>query len=132
MGERTASLRSSRKNTRNRVRVFENRSPYGPVMAQRSLQKIRAKNRFRNLNLDLKLEPAGPGGKIPALSMSTGLSTGLSTGVSTCLSTCLSTGVRCPVKLGAPVWVLGLAWRAGSGSFFDLTGLNQSRVNLRV
>ena len=69
-------------------------------------RKIRAKNRFRNLNLDFKLEPAGPGGKIPALSMSTGLSTGLSTGVSTCLSTWRVE----PGCLGAPdlVFWLGL------------------------
>ena len=73
-------------------------------------RKIRAKNRFRNLNLDFKLEPAGPGGKIPALTMSTGLSTGLSTGVSTCLSTCLSTWRVEPGCLGAPdlVFWLGL------------------------
>ena len=33
-------LRSSRKNTRNRVRVFENRSPYDQVMVRQSFQKI--------------------------------------------------------------------------------------------
>ena len=43
-------------------------------------RKIKAKNRFENSNSDFKIEPAGPGGKIPALTMSTGLSTGLSTG----------------------------------------------------
>ena len=57
------------------------------------------------------MEQAGSGGKVPALTMSTGLSTGLSTGVSTCLSTCLSTGARRPVNLGAPGWVLG--WLEG-------------------
>ena len=71
-------------------------------------RKFKAKNRFRNLNIDFKLEPAGPGGKIPALSMSTGLSTG----VSTCLSTCLSTRRVEPGCLGAPdlVFWLGLGW----------------------
>ena len=71
-------------------------------------RKFKVKNRFRNSNLDFKIEPAGPGGKIPGLSMSTGLSTGLST----CLSTCLSTQGVDPVSLGAPdlVFWLGLGW----------------------
>ena len=43
-------------------------------------RKFKVKNRFKNSNSDFKVEPAGPGGKIPALTMSTGLSTGLSTG----------------------------------------------------
>ena len=57
-----------------------------------------------------KFEPAGPGGKVPALAMSTGLSTGLSTGESTALSTCLSTRGVEPLGLGAPglVFWLGL------------------------
>ena len=71
-------------------------------------RKFKAKNRFRNSNLDFKIEPAGPGGKIPARSMSTGLSTG----VSTFLSTCLSTRRVEPGGLGAPdlVFWLGLGW----------------------
>ena len=75
-------------------------------------RKIKAKNRFKNSNSDFKIEPAGPGGKIPALTMSTGLSTGLSTGGSTCLSTCLSTRRVEPEGLGAPdlVFWLGLGW----------------------
>ena len=72
-------------------------------------RKFKDKNRFKNSNSEFEIEAAGQAGEIPALAMSTALSTGLSTGVSTALSTCLSTGVRRPVKLGAPVWVLGLA-----------------------
>ena len=86
-------------------------------------RKFETKNRFKIQISDYKMEQAGPGGKIPALPMSTGLSTGLSTGVSTCLSTCLSTGSRRPVNLGAPGCTrLGsrLAWRAGSREFRNL------------
>ena len=86
-------------------------------------RKFKVKNRFRNLNSDFKLEPAGPGGKTPALTMSTGLSTGLSTGVSTCLSTCLTTGVQRPESLGAPSWVLGWLGGLGSRDFLNLTDL---------
>ena len=38
-------------------------------------RKFKDKNRFNNLKPDFKIEQAGPGGKIPALPMSTGLST---------------------------------------------------------
>ena len=75
-------------------------------------EKLKLKTDLEILNSDFKLEPAGPGGKIPALAMSTGLSTGLSTGVSTALSTCLSTRGVEPFGLGAPglVFWLGLGW----------------------
>ena len=86
-------------------------------------RKFKDKNRFNNLKPDFKIEQAGPGGKIPALPMSTGLSTGLSTGGSTCLSTCLSTWARRPENLGAPGWVLGWLGGLGSRDFLNLTDL---------
>ena len=86
-------------------------------------RKIKAKNRFKDLKSDFQMEPAGVGGKLPALTMSTGLSTGLSTGGSTCLSTCLSTGARRPENLGAPGWVLGWLGGLGSRDFLNLTEL---------
>ena len=56
-------LRSSRKNTRNRVRVFENRSPYDPDKAQRSFQKF--KNRFSEVAGKIPPDPGGrPGGRL--------------------------------------------------------------------
>ena len=87
-------------------------------------RKFKVKNRFRNLNSDFKLEPAGPGGKIPALTMSTGLSTGLSTeGVDLPVDLPVDTACRTRV-LGCTR--SGFLARAGLGSrdFLNLTDLN--------
>ena len=78
-------------------------------------RKFKTKNRFRNSNLDFKIEPAGPGGKIPALTMSTGLSTG---GVDLPVDTASRTrGLGCTRS--------GFLARAGLGSrdFLNLTDL---------
>ena len=70
--------------------------------------KSKAKNRFKNLNSDFRIEPAGPGGKIPALTMSTGLSTG---GVDLPVDLPVDTACRAR-RMGAPdlVFWLGLGW----------------------
>ena len=92
-------LRSSRKNTRNRVRVFENRRPYDPVKARRSFQKFKT-------DLSTKISHFRRGGKIPARQRestlgSTWVSTpslGVDPGVDPLVGLC---------DLGAPFWLLG-------------------------
>ena len=97
-------LRSSRKNTRNRVRVFENRSPYGPDMARRSFQKIQVLKSDSNLKNWASWAKAG---KIPP-----GPDVDRPVDRVPRVSTALSTGGGRAVWSGAPfliwAWLCGL------------------------
>ena len=95
-------------------------------------RKFKAKNRFKNLKL--RFWNGTRGGR---------RENSCPTHVDRAVDRPIDRGVDLPVDLpvdrGAASSEPGctrlgsrLAWRAGSGSFLDLTGLNQSRVNLRV
>ena len=105
-------LRSSRKNTRNRVRVFENRSPYDQDMASGSFRirfKIRTdENSSEKLIQNSKSGPIGQGGKIPAQSTQVDLAVDLGLARSTGQSTWV-TRVDCQVdtvSTGVSTWPL--------------------------
>ena len=106
-GKRVAPLRSSRKNTRNRVRNFVNRSPYDQDMASQSFTKIRKRKQIQISENQGRREKSRPDQVDQGVDLGVDMGGTRSTGDWTPGSTWGSTCLVGPRQLGAPVLLFG-------------------------